>query len=161
MLKLLTGGIDLPKLESRAIGNTRAIANVEIDLAAKYEETNTALADHITKANERMTAFENLVGSRALAEDFETLKLRNQFQDEDNIAAFKRLNAAVASLTKQVEALTAAKLSEVKARKTPATRLDQWAKDAEAIVGPEKMEELLDKTKLAKARKAPKKDAAK
>lgn len=39
-----------------------------------------------------MTAFENLVASRALAEDVETVKLRIQFQDEDNITAFRRLS---------------------------------------------------------------------
>ena len=124
MLKLLTGGIDLPKLESRAIGNTRAIANVEIDLAAKYEETNTALADHITKANERMTAFENLVASRALAEDVETLRLKLERRDDEFHSRtmvltreIQELTATVAGLSAKVEALTAAKLSDVRSRK--------------------------------------------
>jgi len=139
ILKLLTGGIDLPKLESRAIGNTRAIANVEIDLAAKHEERNAALADHIVKANARlktiestvsnntaqcqirMNGLQDLIGSRALAEDVETLRLKLERYAEGSasVSVAVSLSAQVAALTKQVEALTAAKLSEVKARKAP------------------------------------------
>lgn len=108
ILKLLTGGIDLPKLAQRVK-----------DLDQNHQQTNAALGDHIAKANTRMTTIENVVSSRALAEDVETLKQRLERDDEDNIAAFDRLNRQVSILTKQVDALTAAKLGEVKARKAP------------------------------------------
>lgn len=79
--KFLTGGIDLPKLASTV---------ASLDLASS--ETNAALADHITKAHERMATIEgvlsdntaqcqirmnglqDLIASRALAEDVETLR---------------------------------------------------------------------------------------
>jgi len=127
ILKLLTGGIDLPKLDAK-------VSNLELALAEKYEETNAALADHIAKSHE-------LIASRALAEDVETLRLKLvRIAGEvvhpgegyivptlaTVVADLKTSNAnlivAVASLTKQVDALTAAKLGEVKARKAPAKK---------------------------------------
>lgn len=137
--KLLTGGIDLPELASR-------VTTLELALAEKYEEANAALGDHIAKANTRMTAIENVVSSRALAEDVETLKQRverAEWQIErpagGNIstvdlvptlatevvqlkASKAILHVSVDALTKKVEALTAAKLGEVKARKAPAKK---------------------------------------
>jgi len=143
ILKLLTGGIDLPKLASTV---------ASLDLASS--ETNDALAAHIVKANARMTTIENvqstntaqcqirmnglqdLIASRALAADVETLRLKLErlgWQVEhpgegylvpnlatdvaDLKASNAKLHVAVASLTKQVEALTAAKLSDVRSRK--------------------------------------------
>lgn len=122
ILKLLTGGIDLPKLDAK-------VSNLE------------PLGDHIGKANMRMATIENVVSSRALAEDVETLRLKlNRIAGEvvhpgegyivptlaTDVADLKTSNAnlivAVASLSKQVEALTAAKLGEVKARKAPAKK---------------------------------------
>lgn len=164
--KLLTGGIDLPELASDVAGIRTAIK----DAAAKgrphlgegttvaeviywlrcridkldngAEETNAALADHIAKANERMTSIErvqsgntaqcqirmdglqDLIASRALAEDVETLRLKlDRREDEFHSrtmalsSEITSLTATVAALSKQVETLTAAKLSEVKARK--------------------------------------------
>lgn len=139
ILKLLTGGIDLPKLAART-------STLELMLDYKSTETNGALADHIAKANERMTEVENLVASRVLAQDVETLRQKLDRVDDDNattseelhdavqklatikanhndIAALRAtvagLAATVAGLSAKVEALTAAKLSEVKARKAP------------------------------------------
>ena len=143
--KLLTGGIDLPKL---------AATVASLDLASN--ETNKALADHIAKANKSLssntaalaircnglqadvTTLQSVVASRALAEDVETLRVKlDRIAGEvvhpgegyivptlaTNVADLKISNAnlstQVASLSKQVEALTAAKLSDVKARKAP------------------------------------------
>ncbi|MFZ4166505.1 hypothetical protein [Brevundimonas sp. NPDC058933] len=135
ILKLLTGGIDLPKLAQRVK-----------DLDQNYEQTNAALGDHIAKANTRMTTIENVVSSRAFAEDVETLRLKlNRIGWEverpeegycstiegkqtlgTEVAQLKAsnaiLHASVDALTKKVEALTAAKLGEVKARKAPAKK---------------------------------------
>jgi prophage DNA circulation protein len=126
MLKhILTGGIDLPKLDAK-------VSSLELALAEKYEETNKALADHIAKANEQLA-------SRALAEDVETLRMKLDRVDDytettseelhdavQKLATIKAnhediaaLRATVAGLAAKVEALTAAKLSEVKARKAP------------------------------------------
>ncbi len=131
MLKnILIGGIDLPKLDAK-------VSSLKLALAKKYEETNAALADHIGKANE-------LIASRALGADVETLRMKldrlegemgncsfGEFGSEDFprrgvsgavAEVFERnvrLEATIATLSKQVEALTAAKLSEVKARKAP------------------------------------------
>ena len=159
--KLPTGGIDLPKLardfrELQAqMFSTRGVTLAHLedntvykslaDLPTRYgslverldaiddraEETNAALADHIGKANE-------LVASRALVEDVETLRMKlDRIAGEvvhpgegylvptlaTTVADLKISNAnlstQVASLSKQVEALTATKLSEVKARKAP------------------------------------------
>jgi tetrahydromethanopterin S-methyltransferase subunit G len=170
ILSILTGGIDLPKLAAdlrvlqaqvfSARGTlpgyedtvyatldeipTRFGSLVERleDIDERIEETNAALADHIVKANARMTTIErvesdntaqcqirmnglrDLIASRALAENVETLRMKldrlEGSQDDcvnlkDHLALAVRLDA----LTKQVDALTAAKLSEVKARKAP------------------------------------------
>ena len=136
IFSLLTGGIDLPKLSTEVAS-----------LRLASEDTNAALADHIVKANARMTTIErvqsdntaqcqirmnclqDLISSRALAEDVETLRLKLDRRDGEfhsrtmvlssDIAA---LRATVAGLSAKVEALTAAKLSEVKARKAPAKK---------------------------------------
>ena len=133
ILSILTGGIDLPK-----------VSNEVASLRLASENTNAALADHIVKANARMTTIEHvqsdntaqcqirmnglqdLIASRALAEDVETLRMKVDRRDGEfhsrtmvlssDIAA---LRATVAGLSAKVEALTAAKLSEVKARKAP------------------------------------------
>lgn len=147
--KLLTGGIDLPELRSK-------VSKLELLLDYKIEETNKALADHIAKANESLssntaalaircnglkadvTTLQAVVGSRALAEDVETLKQRLErlayqiqpgpIEEGDyNIAhavmgvgsRLADLEATVSTLQSQVASLTAAKLSEVKARKAP------------------------------------------
>jgi chromosome segregation ATPase len=167
--KLLTGGIDLPKLardfrelqaqmfSTRGVTLTdpetvyKSLADVPTRFSSlverldaiddRAEETSAALADHIGKANE-------LIASRALAEDVETLRLkvervlwdtgrpnltRSMEAAEDKDAhyptlgtevehmqsAIASLRATVASLQTQINTLTAAKLSEVKARKAP------------------------------------------
>lgn len=155
--KLLTGGIDLPELRSK-------VSKLELLLDYKIEETNKALADHIAKANESLssntaalaircnglkadvTTLQAVVGSRALAEDVETIRMKLDRLDgeignctfgprqtgEDGFTpyglsgvvsdlsiGFHRQAGEIKSLKKQVEALTAAKLSEVKARKAP------------------------------------------
>lgn len=98
ILKLLTGGIDLPKLAQRVK-----------DLDQNYEQTNAALGDHIAKANTRMTTIENVVSTEVVQ-----LKASNAI-----------LHASVDALTKKVDALTAAKLGEVKARKAPAKKVEK------------------------------------
>ena len=131
IFSLLTGGIDLPKL-----------SNEVASLRLASENTNAALADHIVKANARMTTIErvqsdntaqcqirmnclqDLIASRALAEDVETLRMKVDRRDGEfhsrtmvlssDIAA---LRATVAGLSAKVEALTAAKLSDVRSRK--------------------------------------------
>lgn len=150
ILKLLTGGIDLPQL---------AATVASLDLASN--ETNAALADHIVKANARMTTIErvqsdstaqcqirmnglqDLIASRALAQDVDTLRMKLErvgweVERPDaghmslvegtptlatEVAHLKASNAilhlSVDALTKKIEALTAAKLSELKARKAP------------------------------------------
>lgn len=136
IFSLLTGGIDLPKLSTEVAS-----------LRLASEDTNAALADHIVKANARMATIErvqsdntaqcqirmnglqDLIASRALAEDVETLRMKVDRRDGEfhsrtmvlssDIAA---LRATVAGLSAKVEALTAAKLSEVKARKAPAKK---------------------------------------
>ncbi|WP_313552923.1 hypothetical protein [Brevundimonas sp.] len=133
IFSLLTGGIDLPKLSTEVAS-----------LRLASEDTNAALADHIVKANARMATIErvqsdntaqcqirmnglqDLIASRAHAEDVETLRMKVDRRDGEfhsrtmvlssDIAA---LRATVAGLSAKVEALTAAKLSEVKARKAP------------------------------------------
>lgn len=63
MLKnILTGGIDLPKLEQRVLALCVAVTD-------NREETNTALADHIKKVNFRFDDLTALVSSRALKQD--------------------------------------------------------------------------------------------
>lgn len=151
IFSLLTGGIDLPK-----------VSNEVASLRLASENTNAALADHIVKANARMTTIErvqsdntaqcqirmnclqDLIASRALAEDVETLRQKLDRVDDDNAttseelhdavqklasikanyediaelrASFIGLHATVHGLSKQVEALTAAKLSDVRSRK--------------------------------------------
>ncbi|MCK6103339.1 hypothetical protein [Brevundimonas sp. EYE_349] len=171
ILKLLTGGIDLPKLESRAIGNTRAIANVEIDLAAKYEETNSALADHIGKANERMTAVENLVTSRALAEDVATLRMMldrpPHTVEGDALAghADVTLDPAIGGVVD----VCGTRVSNLADGVAATDGVNKGQLDAEiaslrsTVAGLSAKVDALTATKLAevKARKAPKKDAAK
>lgn len=166
ILKLLTGGIDLPKLaadvrvlrdelitargrqtdENNKYTAPYASLNARLDdieeeasdamliahgTISDIEDVNKALADHIANAHEQLA-------SRALAEDVETLRLMLDRLKWDitgpftaagtptlatDVADLQTANATlaalVASLTKQVEALTAAKLSDVKARKAP------------------------------------------
>jgi len=151
ILSILTGGIDLPKLSTEVASLRLAV-----------EETNAALADHIVKANARMTTIERVQSDNtaqcqirmnglqnvictaaALAEDVETLKQRIERAEwrierptdgtistvdlvptlgtevAQLIAANAKLHVTVAGLQSQIDALTAAKLSEVKARKAP------------------------------------------
>lgn len=144
ILSILTGGIDLPK-----------VSNEVASLRLASENTNAALADHIVKANARMTTIEHVQSDNtaqcqirmnglqnlictaaALAEDVETLKQRIERPTDGTIstvdlvptlgtevaqliAANAKLHVTVAGLQSQIDALTAAKLSEVKARKAP------------------------------------------
>ena len=163
ILKLLTGGIDLPKLaadvrvlrdeliaardelvtargrqtdENNKYTDPYASLNARLDdieeeasdamliaqgMIRQDEAVNKALADHIVKAHERAAAMENLIASRALAEDVETLRLKLERYAEGSasVSVAASLSAQVAGLSAKVEALTAAKLSEVKARKAP------------------------------------------
>lgn len=114
MLKnILTGGIDLPKLEQRVLALCVAVTD-------NREETNTALADHIKKVNFRFDDLTALVSSRALKEDVETLRQRfDRFEwqmippEEGCFSAVEgvetlasrivRLERTVATLTKQVD----------------------------------------------------------
>ena len=157
ILSILTGGIDLPEL-------AKTVGALRIAVTDNREELNRALSDHVAKANTRMVTIEgvvsnntaqcqirmnglqDLIASRALAEDVETLLVKVNRVDDDNattsdelhdavqklatikanhedIAALRAtvvgLAATVAGLSAKVEALTAAKLSEVKARKAP------------------------------------------
>lgn len=144
ILSILTGGIDLPKLNTRVLNLdtqhaiTMTVASGVRDevffargliekpggysFGDQYETRYASLAD-------RLNAIENLIASRALAEDVETLRLKLDRRDGEfhsrtmvlssDIAA---LRATVAGLSAKVEALTAAKLSEVKARKAPAKK---------------------------------------
>lgn len=152
ILKLLTGDIDLPEL-------AKTVGALRLAVTDNREELNAALADHIAKANARVTTIEgvvsnntaqcqirmnglqDLIASRALAEDVETLKQRIERVEwevklptigtvstvdlvptlattvSQLIDSNAKLHVTVAALSKQVEALTAAKLSEVKVRK--------------------------------------------
>ena len=58
ILSILTGGIDLPKVSTEVASLRLAV-----------EETNAALADHIVKANARMTTIEGVV-----SDNVETLR---------------------------------------------------------------------------------------
>lgn len=170
ILKLLTGGIDLPNLELRVlhlnaqhsttmhiVSDIRAelfsargiVAKEDRQFGDPYETRYESLSD-------RLDAIENLIASRALAEDVETLRLKlNRLDGEignctfgdmperedgftpfglsgfvsDLATEFAQLKASnailhvsVDALSAKVEALTAAKLSEVKARKAPAKK---------------------------------------
>lgn len=170
ILKLLTGGIDLPKLEQRVlhldaqhsttmhlVSDARGelfrargiVPNEDRQFGDPYETRYESLSD-------RLDAIENLIASRALAEDVETLRLKlNRLDGEignctfgdmperedgftpfglsgfvsDLATEFAQLKASnailhvsVDALSAKVEALTAAKLSEVKARKAPAKK---------------------------------------
>lgn len=138
ILSILTGGIDLPKLNTRvlnldtqhattmsllsntvaAIYGARGIVGKEDrQFGDPYETRYESLSD-------RLDAIENLIASRALAEDVETLRMKLErvegSQDhcvnlKDHLALAIRVDA----LTKQIDALTNAKLAEVKARKAP------------------------------------------
>lgn len=168
ILSILTGGIDLPKLNTRVLNLdtqhaiTMTVASGVRDevffargliekpggysFGDQYETRYASLAD-------RLNAIENLIASRALAEDVETLRMKldrldseignctfgPQLISDDSfprygvsgaVAALSEtvqrqasdinaLAATVAGLSAKVEALTAAKLSEVKARKAP------------------------------------------
>jgi hypothetical protein len=128
MLKhILTGGIDLPKLDAK-------VSSLELALAEKSEEANEALADHIVKANFRFDDMGKFALTRASADDLDTLKQRVErlaweFRDSEGFVGtdgqrtlattVASLSATVAGLQAEIDALTAAKLSEVKARKAP------------------------------------------
>lgn len=154
ILSILTGGIDLPKLNTRVLNLdtqhaiTMTVASGVRDevffargliekpggysFGDQYETRYASLAD-------RLNAIENLIASRALAEDVETLRMKLDRVDDytettseelhdavQKLATIKAnhediaaLRATVAGLAAKVEALTAAKLSEVKARKVP------------------------------------------
>lgn len=110
------------------------MTNKDRQFGDPYETRYESLSD-------RLDAMENLIASRALAEDVETLRMKlDRVSAEveetysplagdlslsdrlDRLAyasTVATLTGQVAALTKQVEALTAAKLSEVKARKAP------------------------------------------
>lgn len=135
--KLLTGGIDVPKLASDVAGIRSAIKDAASQGRPHLGEGST-VAEVIYWLRCRIDKLDNLIASRALAQDVETLRLRlDRIAGEvvhpgegylvptlaTTVADLKisnaNLSAQVASLSKQVEALTAAKLSEVKARKAP------------------------------------------
>ncbi|WP_292077081.1 MULTISPECIES: hypothetical protein [Brevundimonas] len=130
ILSILTGGIDLPKLSTEVASLRLAV-----------EETNAALADHIVKANARMTTIEGVVSDNVetlrmkldrLDSEIENCTFGDAREREDGFTprglsgvvsdlsiGFYRQAGEIEALKKQVEALTAAKLSEVKARKAP------------------------------------------
>ncbi|NSX32318.1 hypothetical protein HTK96_02920 [Brevundimonas vesicularis] len=155
ILKLLTGGIDLPNLELRVlhlnaqhsttmhiVSDIRAelfsargiVAKEDRQFGDPYETRYDSLSD-------RLDAIENLIASRALAEDVETLRLKLErvtAEVEDtysmlagdlslsdrlnglaSASAVANLATTVAGLSAKVEALTNTKLAEVKARKAP------------------------------------------
>lgn len=125
ILKLLTGGIDLPKLAAN-VADLRAAIIHAAQKGRPHLGPTATVADVIYWLRCRIDALENLIASRALAEDVETLRLKLDRRDREfhsrtmvlssDIAA---LRATVADLAAKVEALTAAKLAEVKARKAP------------------------------------------
>jgi len=148
ILSLLTGGIDLPKLAADVADLRRAIVHAAQKGRPHLGPTAT-VADVIYWMRCRIDALENLVASRAFAQDVETLRLKLDRVDDDNattsaelhdaiqklatikanhedIAALRAtvagLSATVAGLPVKIDALTAAKLSEVKARKAPAKK---------------------------------------
>ncbi|MFS0709879.1 hypothetical protein [Brevundimonas phoenicis] len=124
-MKLLTGGIDLPKLAAN-VADLRAAIIHAAQKGRPHLGPTATVADVIYWLRCRIDALENLIASRALAEDVETLRLKLDRRDREfhsrtmvlssDIAA---LRATVAGLAAKVEALTAAKLAEVKARKAP------------------------------------------
>jgi hypothetical protein len=105
IFSLLTGGIDLPKLSTEVAS-----------LRLASEDTNAALADHIVKANARMATIErvqsdntaqcqirmnglqDLIASRALAEDVETLRLKLDRVDDFAETTSDELHDAVQKL---------------------------------------------------------------
>lgn len=143
ILSILTGGIDLPKLEQRVLHldaqhatTMHLVSNAQGELFRArgiVEKEDRQFGDpyetRYESLSDRLDAIENLIASRALAEDVETLRLKLERRDGEfhsrtmvlssDIAA---LRATVAGLSAKVEALTAAKLSEVKARKAPAKK---------------------------------------
>lgn len=136
ILKLLTGGIDLPKLAAN-VADLRAAIIHAAQKGRPHLGPTATVADVIYWLRCRIDALDNLV------EDVETLRLKlervgweverpetgycstldGQFTLASEVNQLKASNAilhvSVEALTKQVEALTAAKLSEVKARKAP------------------------------------------
>nr|WP_314524515.1 hypothetical protein [uncultured Brevundimonas sp.] len=151
IFSLLTGGIDLPKLEQRVlhldaqhsttmhlVSDARGelfrargiVPNEDRQFGDPYETRYESLSD-------RLDAIENLIASRALAEDVETLRVKLDRVDDytettseelhdavQKLATIKAnhediaaLRATVAGLAAKVEALTAAKLSDVRSRK--------------------------------------------
>ena len=188
ILKLLTGGIDLPNLELRVlhlnaqhsttmhiVSDIRAelfsargiVAKEDRQFGDPYETRYDSLSDRLDAMDRvqsdntaqcqiRMNGLQDLISSRALAEDVETLRLKlNRLDGEignctfgdmperedgftpfglsgfvsDLATEFAQLKASnailhvsVDALSAKVEALTAAKLSEVKARKAPAKK---------------------------------------
>jgi hypothetical protein len=155
--KLLTGGIDLPKLEQRVIAldhdrlracGLKSLVAPYASVADRLDAMDRVQATNTAQCQIRMNGLQDLIASRAPAEDVETLRLKvervifdtqrpNLMRLMDESAdpdvhyptlgtevehmqsAIASLRATVAGLQTQVASLTAAKLSEVKARKAP------------------------------------------
>lgn len=140
ILKLLTGGIDLPKLAAN-VADLRAAIIHAAQKGRPHLGPTATVADVIYWLRCRIDALDNLVESRALAEDVETLRLKLErvtAEVEDaysmlagdlslsdrlnglaSASAVANLATTVAGLSAKVEALSNTKLAEVKARKAP------------------------------------------
>ena len=155
ILSILTGGIDLPKLNTRVLNlDTQHNTTMHLVSDARGElfrargivpkedrEFGDSYETRYESLSDRLDAIENLIASRALAEDVETLRLKLErvtaevegtysmlagdlsLSDRSNglasASAVAHLATTVAALSVKVDALTATKLAEVKARKAP------------------------------------------
>ncbi|WP_128116617.1 hypothetical protein [Brevundimonas diminuta] len=122
-MKLLTGGIDLPKLAAN-VADLRAAIIHAAQKGRPHLGPTATVADVIYWLRCRIDALDNLVESRALAEDVETLRLKLERRDDEFHSRtmvltreIQELTATVAGLSAKVEALTAPKLSDVRSRK--------------------------------------------
>lgn len=143
ILSILTGGIDLPKLEQRVLHldaqhatTMHLVSNAQGELFRArgiVEKEDRQFGDpyetRYESLSDRLDAIENLIASRALAEDVETLRLKlerrdGEFHSRTMVLSneINALSATVAGLSVKIDALTAAKQSEVKARKASAKK---------------------------------------
>lgn len=123
IFSLLTGGIDLPKLVSD-VADTRSAIDKAATQGRPHLGPLATVADVIYWLRCRIDKLDNLVDSRALKEDVETLRLKLERRDDEFHSRtmvltreIQELTATVAGLSAKVEALTAAKLSDVRSRK--------------------------------------------
>jgi len=155
ILKLLTGGIDLPNLELRVLHlneqhstTMHIVSDIRAELfsargivAKEDRQFGDPVETRYESLSDRLDAMENLIASRALAEDVETLRqklervtaevedtysmlagdlsLSDRLNGLASASAVANLATTVAGLSAKVEALSNTKLAEVKARKAP------------------------------------------